>query len=149
MRSIRLAFAALLAIGVLVAAGCGGDEEAATDTTTTETTTETTPTTGTPSAGGTLVGTIGTSDDPDAFVIALATEDGSPVSTLAAGDYTLQIVDPSSIHNFHLTGTGVDVASDVGGTEDETYDITLEPGTYTFVCDPHASSMNGSFEVGG
>jgi plastocyanin len=150
MRSIRFAFAALLAIGVLVAAGCGGDEEAATDTTTTETTTtETTTTTEAPSAGGTLVGTVGTSDDPDAFVITLTTEDGSPVSTLAAGDYTLEIVDPSSIHNFHLTGTGVDVASDVGGTEDETYDITLEAGTYTFQCDPHASSMNGSFEVEG
>jgi len=74
--------------------------------------------------------------------------DGSPVSTLAAGDYTLEIDDQSSIHNFHLTGPGVDVASDVGGTEDETSDITLEAGSYTFQCDPHASSMNGSFTVG-
>ena len=146
MRSIRLALAALLAIGVLVAAGCGGDdEEAATDTTTTE---ETTTTTGTPAAGGTLVGTVGTSDDPNAFTISL-TMDGSPVSTLAAGDYTLEIDDQSSIHNFHLTGPGVDVASDVGGTEDETSDITLEAGSYTFQCDPHASSMNGTFEVAG
>ncbi len=144
MRSIRLALAALLAIGVLVAAGCGGDdEEAATDTTTTETTT------GAPAAGSTLVGTVGTSDDPDAFTISLTTEDGSPVSTLAPGDYTLEIDDQSSIHNFHLTGPGVDEASDVGGTEDETFDITLEAGSYTFQCDPHASSMNGSFEVTG
>lgn len=145
MRSIRLALAALLAIGVLVAAGCGGDDEgASTDTTTTETTTS-----AAPAAGGTLVGSVGTSDDPDAFTISLTMEDGSPVSTLAPGDYTLEVDDPSSIHNFHLTGPGVDVASDVGGTEDETYDITLEAGSYTFQCDPHASSMNGSFEVTG
>jgi plastocyanin len=146
MRSIRLALAALLAIGVLVAAGCGGDdEEAGTDTATTATTT----TAASPVDGGTLVGSVGTADDPDAFTITLTTEDGSPVSTLAPGDYTLEIDDPSSIHNFRLTGPGVDVASDVGGTEDETFDITLEPGSYTFQCDPHASSMNGSFEVTG
>jgi plastocyanin len=25
--------------------------------------------------------------------------------------------------------------------------LTLTTGSYTFVCDPHASQMNGSFEV--
>jgi hypothetical protein len=62
---------------------------------------------------------------------------------------TLEIKDLSSIHNFHLTGPGVDVSSDVGETEDENYDITLQDGTYNYVCDPHASQMNGSFTVSG
>ena len=144
MRSLRLVLAALLAVGLLAAAGCGGDDdEAAPDTTTTETTT-------TPAAGGTLVGSVGTADDPDAFVISLTTEDGTPVTTLSAGDYTLRIDDPSTIHNFHLSGPGgVDVASDVGGTDGEEFEITVEAGTYDYVCDPHAGSMNGSFEVSG
>jgi plastocyanin len=28
-----------------------------------------------------------------------------------------------------------------------TWDLDLEPGEYSYVCDPHASSMNGSFTV--
>ena len=83
-------------------------------------------------------------------MITLTTEDGSAVTTLAAGDYTLEINDLSSIHNFHLTGPGdVDVMSEVDEIEDEDYDVTLEAGTYDFVCDPHASQMKGSFEVTG
>ena len=151
---MRGARALLLGVAVAFAAfalgGCGGGNEAAT---TTETTTEatTTETTGTETTGtGTkLIGTVGTADDENAFTITLTTEDGAAVSTLAPGPYTLQIKDLATIHNFHLTGPGVDVTSSVGETEDENYDVTLEAGTYNFVCDPHASSMNGSFEVTG
>ena len=57
--------------------------------------------------------------------------------------------DQSSAHNFHLTGPGgVDVATDVSGEGEESLDVTLEAGEYTFVCDPHASQMKGSFTVG-
>jgi plastocyanin len=148
MRAISYVLVACVAAFVIVAAGCGGDdEEAATDTTTTETTTTSD---GGAMPGTKLVGTVGTTDDPDAYVISLTTEDGSEVTTLAPGDYTLEIDDRSTIHNFHLTGPGgVDVSSEVGETETEDYDVTLEAGTYEFVCDPHASQMNGSFEVSG
>ena len=37
--------------------------------------------------------------------------------------------------------------TEVGSTGEEPFTITLEPGTYTFVCDPHASSMNGTLTV--
>ena len=68
---------------------------------------------------------------------------------LARGDYTLVVDDQSSSHNFHLTGPGgVDVSTDVGEEGEKTFQVTLEPGEYRFVCDPHASSMNGSFTVG-
>jgi plastocyanin len=164
MRGLHFAFAAVLAAVALAAVGCGGDNEGAgttaTETTATETTTGTeteTTTTGTETetttAGGEatkLIGTVGEEGNPDAFTITLTTEDGSEVTTLPPGDYTLEIKDLSTIHNFHLTGPGgVDVTSDVGETEDEDYDVTLQDGTYNFVCDPHASQMKGSFTVSG
>ena len=75
--------------------------------------------------------------------------DGSSVTTLAPGDYKLTVHDYSTIHNFHLTGPGVDVSTDVGETGDKTFDITLQDGTYNYVCDPHTSQMHGSFTVSG
>ena len=52
-------------------------------------------------------------------------------------------------HNFHLTGPGgVDVATEVSAEGEESFDVTLEAGEYTFVCDPHAAQMKGSFTVG-
>jgi plastocyanin len=150
MRGVHFALVAVLAAIALAVVGCGGgnDESAGTTETATETTTDTETTTSTGEATK-LVGTVGEEGNPDAFTITLTTEDGSDVTTLAPGDYTLEIKDLSSIHNFHLTGPGVDVSSDVGETEDENYDITLQDGTYNYVCDPHASQMNGSFTVSG
>ena len=51
--------------------------------------------------------------------------------------------------NFHLTGPGdVDVSTSVGGEGDESFEVTLAAGEYTFLCDPHASQMRGTFTVG-
>ena len=153
MRGMRLALPAVLAVVALAAVGCGGGSDSGTtETTTTEaTTTDTnaTETTTEATAGTKLIGTVGSADNADAFEISLTTEDGTAVTTLTPGDYTLEINDLSTIHNFHLTGPGVDVKSEVDTTEDENYDITLEAGTYNYVCDPHASQMNGSFTVSG
>ena len=127
----RLGLAALLVVG-LVMAGCGGDDDGSAAPATTQ---ETTAAGG---GGATLNGSVG-----PGFEISLDGTDG-----LAAGDYTLVVDDKASSHNFHLTGPGVDVATDVAGEGQETFQITLEPGEYRFVCDPHASQMNGSFTVG-
>ena len=43
---------------------------------------------------------------------------------------------------------GVDVSTEVAETGEKSFDIELQAGEYTFVCDPHASQMNGSFTVG-
>ena len=147
MRSTRFGLAALLAAGLLAAAGCGGgggDDEAATDTATTDTaTTETT--TGGTMLGFTLLGSVG-----PGFEISVTTPAGDEPGTLSAGSWELQVDDKSSAHNFHLTGPGgVDVSTEVGGSGAETFEVELEPGTYSFVCDPHASSMNGTLEVAG
>jgi plastocyanin len=149
MRGVHFAFAALLGAIALAAVACGGGgggggSESSTTTTGTESSTTTT-------ATGTqeLVGTDGEESNHDAFTITLKTADGSDVTTLAPGDYKLTVHDYSSIHNFHITGPGVDEATDIGGTGDSTFSITLQAGTYNFVCDPHASQMNGSFTVSG
>ena len=143
MTRTRIGLVVGLAVMALAVAGCGGSNDsttAATDTTTTETT----DTTDTSAATGTkLIGSVASDD----FTITLTTEDGTDVTSLPAGDYTLEIVDKSDIHNFHMTGSGVDVMSEVGSQEDEDYQITLVEGSYHFQCDPHSSTMFGDFDV--
>jgi plastocyanin len=127
-----------LAAAALAFAGCGGgNDEGASATTEAETTTETTT-----STGKTLTAGVG-----PGFEISLTGPDGQAVTTLTAGTYTIEVDDQSSAHNFHLTGTGVDETTDVGETGTTTWTVTLEEGTYKFVCDPHVSSMSGDFEV--
>lgn len=102
-----------------------------------------------PMAGTTLYAVIGSDDDPEAFTIGILDEDGNPVTSVPAGDYSLTYVDRSQLHNFHLTGEGVDVATDVQGSDESTVEITLVAGTYEFVCDPHSATMRGELEVTG
>ena len=64
-----------------------------------------------------------------------------------AGKYTLVVSDKSSIHNFHLTGPGVNVKTSVAAVGSKTFRITLKKGKYTFLCDPHASTMHGTFRI--
>jgi plastocyanin len=130
--------AALLILSVLLGlalSGCGGDDNEA--STTTEATAETTTESSGSGGGTTLNGSVG-----PGFDISLEGTDG-----LTAGSYTLVVNDQSSSHNFHLTGPGVDVSTDVSETGEKSFDIELQAGEYKFVCDPHASQMNGSFTV--
>jgi plastocyanin len=120
----------------LVFAGCGGDDD---DGDAAETPAEATTEAASGGGGTTLSGSVG-----PGFDISLDGTDG-----LTAGDYTLVVDDQSSEHNFHLTGPGgVDVSTSVGEEGEQEFDVTLEAGEYTFVCDPHASQMRGTFTVG-
>jgi hypothetical protein len=70
------------------------------------------------------------------------------VTSLKAGRYTLALSDRSSIHNFHLIGPGVNVKTGVAATGPRTFTVTLQKGkTYRFLCDPHPTSMRGSFRT--
>src|ERR671915_2165479 len=134
MTKRRLMLLALMAL-TLAFAGCGGDDDDDAAETPAEATTE--------AAGGgggtTLSGSVG-----PGFDISLDGTDG-----LTAGDYTLVVNDQSAEHNFHLTGPGdVDVSTSVGEEGEQEFEVTLEAGEYTFVCDPHASQMRGTFTVG-
>lgn len=91
-----------------------------------------------------LVGEVGHND---AFSISLTDQAGQRIRNLAAGTYSLTLKDESTIHDFHLTGGGLDKATSVGSTSTSTFSVTFKPGSYTFVCDPHAAQMHGSFIV--
>jgi plastocyanin len=82
------------------------------------------------------------------YTISLTNDDGSPVKNLQPGAYTILVDDESSIHDFHLTGPGVDEATDIEGTGTTTWNVTFTNGTYTFVCDAHSTTMKGTFTVG-
>jgi hypothetical protein len=89
-----------------------------------------------------LNGTVG-----PGFTISLNTAAGKKVAKLKAGRYRITIDDRASIHNFHLTGPGVNKDSGVAFTGKKTWTVTFRKGTYNYVCDPHASGMNGKFAV--
>jgi plastocyanin len=97
-----------------------------------------------PAANGatpTLKGTVG-----PGFTITL-TQGGKKVAKLKAGTYRIVVADKADIHDFHLKGPGVNKSTTVGGTGTSTWTVKLKKGKYTYVCDPHASGMHGSFTV--
>ena len=93
------------------------------------------------STRATLTGTVG-----PGFTITL-TRGGKTVKSLKHGTYTIKVSDLASDHNFHLTGPGVNKTTSVSATGTTTWTVTLKKGTYTYVCDPHASTMRGTFKV--
>jgi hypothetical protein len=135
MRDIRLGLPIGLAVVTLATVGCSDG-------------------TGTSTTGPRkLIGTVGSTDDPDAYEISLTTEDGAEVTTiLPPGEYRLEINDLSTIHNFHLDArrAGVDVATDVAGTGVKTAIVALQEGeAYIYLCDAHPSTMNVTFSIHG
>jgi hypothetical protein len=87
----------------------------------------------------------------EAWNIDLRNPDGTHVSVIPAGTYDFEIRDTAQDHNFHLTGpAGQELGStSVGGTGTVTWTLTLTPGRYDYVCDPHLGFMFGSFDVTG
>src|SRR5919198_3701827 len=73
----------------------------------------------------------------DAFSIRLQDANGTRVTHLDAGTYTIKVHDLSSLHNFHLSGPGVDQLTSVDDKQEATWTVTLTDGTYTYVCDAH------------
>jgi plastocyanin len=92
----------------------------------------------------TLNGTVG-----PGFSITL-TQKGKKVKTLKAGKYVFKISDKASIHNFVLEKEHSKFEkelTDVSDTGTKTATISLTKGTYKYYCEPHESSMNGTFKV--
>jgi plastocyanin len=89
-----------------------------------------------------LTGTVG-----PGFTITLK-QGTKAVKTLKAGTYSIKVSDKSNIHNFHLTGPGLNKQiTSVSFQGTKTVTVKLKKGTYKYVCDPHASTMKGSFKV--
>jgi plastocyanin len=89
-----------------------------------------------------LVGTVG-----PGFTITLK-QLNKPVKLLKAGTYSVTVSDKSNIHDFHLKGPGLNkVITPVAFIGTKTIVVKLAKGTYTFVCDPHFTTMKGLFKV--
>ena len=67
--------------------------------------------------------------------------------TVKAGTYVITVHDLASIHDFHLSGPGVDKKTSVPGTGTTKWTVKLKKGTYHFVCDPHRTIMHGALTV--
>lgn len=93
-------------------------------------------------AAGTLTASVG-----PGFSISL-TQNGSAVSNLAAGTYTIEVSDSATVHNFHLSGAGVNETTSIPNTETDTWTVTFSPGSYHYQCDMHPTILHGDFTVG-
>src|SRR5687768_11790257 len=73
------------------------------------------------------------------FTIFVRHADGRNVTQLDAGEYRIVVDDRSAEHNFHLSGAGVNMATEVEAVGIVTWDVTFaDAQVYRFVCDPHA-----------
>jgi plastocyanin len=144
----RLAHGLALA-SLIFATACGGDSAEPATAPTETAQTEPPAAAASPDSGqsAVLTGTVGTVQDADAPVITLTDDSGQPVTTVPAGQYQIQVRDLSTKHNFHLMGGAVDQSTSVPEVTDTVFDVTLEPGDYTYMCDPHAQRMVGQFSV--
>jgi hypothetical protein len=84
-------------------------------------------------------------------VISLTDSDGHAVTSIPAGTYDIEVTDNSALHNFDLQrpdSTSAD-ATDIVGIETVTWtDVSLTPGTWTYLCDAHPY-IQGTFTVTG
>jgi plastocyanin len=82
------------------------------------------------------------------FTVSVRTMAGARVTSTARGRVDLVVRDRSRAHNFHLIGPGVNRRTTLGFVGMQTWKLTLQPGVYRFLCDPHAKrGMRGSFRV--
>lgn len=91
-----------------------------------------------------LTGSVG-----PGFTISLKDSSGHAVTQLDPGAYTITVnnLDSTATHDFHLFGPGVDQATPFQqGTW--TWNVTFTNGLYTFHCDAHPTLMKGTFRVG-
>lgn len=88
-----------------------------------------------------LIATVG-----PGFALSI-TRGGKTFSRLKAGDYVITVRDRANNHNFRLVGPGVNRATGIRQISTLSWRLTLRPGNYRFLCDPHASTMRGAFAV--
>jgi plastocyanin len=83
------------------------------------------------------------------FKISLKDGAGKAVKKVHAGkSYTISVADKSGIHNFHLTGAGINKKTSVGKTQKASWKVKFKKGkTYRFLCDAHPTIMKGSFKA--
>jgi plastocyanin len=137
----------LLVLTALVAVGCGGDDDSSGDN---DSTTDTTATSDDSADSADTDDTGDATTEAEAQVLELGVVEGElkfdkTELTAEAGTITLRLDNTDSIpHNVALDEeVGEIVAEDVSEIT-----VELEPGTYTYVCTPHAGAgMEGTLTV--
>ena len=79
--------------------------------------------------------------------IAFTEADGSPVTHLDPGTYSIAVADTSATNNFRLMGPSLDEHSQVFPRASYTWTVTLGEGMYSFFSERHVK-LYGSFTVG-
>ena len=79
----------------------------------------------------------------------MLTQDGKAVAELKAGTYTLAVIDEAASHDFALQGPDGTITqiTAVAFTGTKSATVTLTPGVWSYLCQPHAGQMHGSFAV--
>ena len=75
-----------------------------------------------------------------AGTITLVDEKGGAVSTLNPDSYQFVVRDQSTTANAHLSGPGVNQLTDVAGTSDATWNVTLGAGSFQVASDAGSAS---------
>lgn len=95
-----------------------------------------------------LLATVGSPTTPDGFQISLTDSTGAKVTHVDPGQYTITVHDYATLHDFHLTGPGVDQATGIETASTATWNVTFTDGIYRYLCDAHPTTMRGSFTSG-
>jgi hypothetical protein len=99
-------------------------------------------------ATGSSQATVLTASVGPGFTISLRNPDGTSVTNLAPGEYTINVDDKGTEHNFALRGPGVDMRTGIEAVETATWTVTVTDGTYTYLCEAHPTNMKRTFTVG-
>ena len=83
----------------------------------------------------------------EGFKIEMKNANNRKLTRVRAGTYRIKVEDEAKIHNFHLRGPGVNKTTSIPRRSEQIWTVKLLKGTYTFVCDPHARFMHGTFRV--
>jgi plastocyanin len=83
----------------------------------------------------------------DVTGIAFTNADGSKVTTLEPGTYSIAVSDRTANDNFRLAGPGVEEHTQVFPGAEYTWTVTLPPGRYSYFSERH-TTLRGSFTVG-
>lgn len=81
------------------------------------------------------------------FNISFENRRGNDVNRIKAGTHTVKVDDNSSFHNFRLKGQGINKRTTVAFVGGKTWTLTFPEGRYRFRCDPHRTTMRGSFRA--
>src|SRR3954452_21769364 len=96
----------------------------------------------------TLVATVSRPKAPNAYTITLSGQDGTPVTSIPTGTYSIVVHDYSKIHNWALGSMTTNqrlYTGNVRTTGTKTFVVTLTPGKYAYACSAHPFAMNGTF----